>query len=1125
MQISSTVIHRLFPTASQPRPVRRWLAVIIPVLLAGGLALVSALAAALTARPAAAAPQANVVGLNGAACAFATVGEAIAAATGGDTIYLSAGTYNETLGTLNNDLSFIAATADCTAAEPDPNPTHYTIDGGGAYSPQGGLVAIGAGHHVTFTAMRLRNGTADDGGIVYVAPNAAATFHSMYLEDGMANSDGGVIYVADQGSLYLGWLSRVFGGMAVGEGGGLYIAGTAEIIQAVAVADNQAAKGGGIALAGSGYLLLQSTDVGTGAAPNNALVGGGIYLSGQAHLRMSGNSRIIFNTATAGNGGGVYATGDVLVEMTGGRVYGNEAPGGFGGGLYADNGARIELSGYNRFGHENPTWGPNSAVRGGGLYLDGAEALVIQDSATIDHNEAGDFGGGIYLTGATPMTMTGGIILSNTAGVSGGGLANQNGRIDLQQGAVIAGNEALLGGGLYQANNSDNWFMAVDSQIISNTATADGGGLYVLGGDVILQDRGGQSKLSGNTAGGNGGGAFGNHALVLWLRAAEPGSRLRVEDNTAGLNGGGIYAENDTDVFLVDNVLVAGNTALNNGGGLHQTGGRLITAAIPQGGQASTRPEISGNHALNGHGGGLYLIDVSSSPGNPGSIIAGAGVTGNTADGSGGGLYVASNSYVRLFSSQVNDNQANQGAGLMLSSARVEVDHGAAIPGLGGCHNALLPADTYCSEFRGNGTTGGSGGAIRMQLLSTLIMSNTAVIGNSAFAGSALYSATNGDEVDITNSLIAGNNGKALYAAANVNLEIIQSTLADNDWAIDVNTGGAVVEISNSIIWGNGFGVESAVAIAGGCSISQNGVGGLAVDPLFHTTGRGDFRLAAGSPAIDACAIGSDIDLDEIPRPAGPAFDMGAFEAGRPLVMLSPLTEVVEGDGGLTPAGIVISLSEAGTTPVTVDVTAVSGTAESGIDFEALDTTLTFNPGTTSQIVPLNIIGDLVYEADENLTLHLSAAGAVLPVTSTQVLIVNDDSLPVLLLSPGSVVEGDAGLTAMMFAVELSNPSAFTATVAFNTYENEGSGPSAEEGIDYQDNSGLLTFAPGQTAAEVRVWVIGDLLEEDDEIFWLDFDNGVGLVHGPEGEQVTGTILDDDGETTGWQVYLPLLSR
>lgn len=50
--------------------------------------------------------------------------------------------------------------------------------------------------------------------------------------------------------------------------------------------------------------------------------------------------------------------------------------------------------------------------------------------------------------------------------------------------------------------------------------------------------------------------------------------------------------------------------------------------------------------------------------------------------------------------------------------------------------------------------------------------------------------------------------------------------------------------------------------------------------PHFVDALGGDFHLVAASPARDSGVVLPDvtIDFDGKPRPAGPAFDMGAFE-------------------------------------------------------------------------------------------------------------------------------------------------------------------------------------------------------------------------------------------------------
>jgi hypothetical protein len=50
--------------------------------------------------------------------------------------------------------------------------------------------------------------------------------------------------------------------------------------------------------------------------------------------------------------------------------------------------------------------------------------------------------------------------------------------------------------------------------------------------------------------------------------------------------------------------------------------------------------------------------------------------------------------------------------------------------------------------------------------------------------------------------------------------------------------------------------------------------------PLFVSIGADDYHLATGSPAIDSGRALPDVptDLDGRPRPAGSAFDIGAYE-------------------------------------------------------------------------------------------------------------------------------------------------------------------------------------------------------------------------------------------------------
>ena len=111
---------------------------------------------------------------------------------------------------------------------------------------------------------------------------------------------------------------------------------------------------------------------------------------------------------------------------------------------------------------------------------------------------------------------------------------------------------------------------------------------------------------------------------------------------------------------------------------------------------------------------------------------------------------------------------------------------------------------------------------------------------------------------------------------------------------------------------------------------------------------------------------------------------------------------------------------------------------------------------------------------------------------------------PAISVADTGVVEGNIGSTNMLFAVTLNVPSAQTITVSYAT----GNG-TALAGSDYIATNGILTFAPGTTNQNVLVSVLGDVVIENNETFFMNLSSPINAVLARS--QAVGTITNDDG--------------
>lgn len=213
-----------------------------------------------------------------------------------------------------------------------------------------------------------------------------------------------------------------------------------------------------------------------------------------------------------------------------------------------------------------------------------------------------------------------------------------------------------------------------------------------------------------------------------------------------------------------------------------------------------------------------------------------------------------------------------------------------------------------------------------------------------------------------------------------------------------------------------------------------------------------------------------------------------------------------EGDSGTTDFNFTVSLSWPSSQTVTVNYVTADGTARHGTDYLPIeDGLLTFAPGETTKTITVRVKGDTNYEQDETFFVNLMhASGATLAAANAQGCgaICNDDGPPLISISDVEMNEGQLGMTAFVFTVTLSQASEETISVNYATADG-----TAQAGNDYLATSGTLIFDPGEMVKTITVWVLGDVLKEQDETFYLDLSVIDALFEQPH---ALGRIWNDD---------------
>lgn len=740
----------------------------------------------------------------------------------------------------------------------------------------GGAVQVSSGGSVTFTSLVFvgssgsQGNTAYDGGGIYAD---ASTIHlndsGVTFYNNQAAHSGGGLYLANGSALHglnprIGSEEVATGGNDAVFGAGIY-ALNSSIDFAGRFYNNIAANSGGALYADHSDLRLTNAQVGgsTTNQPNqlgaSGSYGAGLYLANNSTADL-GSTQILnnlFNTTSIAHGGGVYLINSSAITMTSSTVLGHLAPSastGRGAGLYADN-SRVTLDASQVFSN-------TAGMNGGGLRLWGSSTLDVRNNSELSHNRSnnGD-GGGVAATGAATIRVQNATLQDNRAATNGGAVSTDAGTL-----------------------NFTGWF-----DVRYNHANGNGGAVAISGSaDPNFNASGATSYLAANTAGGNGGALYLANNLSLELYATS-GVALNLSANSASGDGGVGYANAGGFFDYFGNLLASSNTAGGNGGVFYLSNASRLWVDD----YFTTRPQFWANSADNG---GVVYASGSPQVECDGADLGWVGNGNHATSGSGGAVYLDGSILVASNCTIVNNWAAEHGGGLAAvngSNATIDAEFASTLasttdgarlnpqaPQAAGCN----PAVKECSSFYNNhadmdANGSGDGGAI-YNSASTLNLNHTYLYDNQAQRGGAIYQTEVAASSVVYNSLLYNNTSLQSFGAGvrtqQGSLDLRHSTIADNLGGAGVSLGSATCQARNNIAWGNEFGGFSIAPTLVECSIDQSGYGGAAVNPLF--VGGGDYHLQAASPAVNACANGLTPDLENVVRPSGALFDMGAFE-------------------------------------------------------------------------------------------------------------------------------------------------------------------------------------------------------------------------------------------------------
>lgn len=542
-------------------------------------------------------------------------------------------------------------------------------------------------------------------------------------------------------------------------------------------------------------------------------------------------------------------------------------------------------------------------------------------------------------------------------------------------------------------------------------------------------------------------------------------SGLTVTNGSAPI-GGGIVIFNE-DVTLDDMVIT--DSLAGSGGGLWADGLSMDLTI--------TNTEITGNDSVTGGGGGIYIGDT----GGP-LLIQDSVISGNYSFDCGGAIYFYDpDADVTIDRTTISGNTtACMGGGIYLYN---------------------MDAGTFSitnSTISGN-VADGPGGGMTVYNPSPIVIRNSTFSGNSGYFGGALM-LYDGDGLTLDFVTIVENTS-AMASGAGIQMNsgtavISNSIIADNTGGDDLETGDGEFNVSFSF-------VESSSGTVNDGGGNLTGTDPM-LGPLADNGGPTEtHRPEQGSPVIDAANPATTVPTDQRgqPREYPVLPDMGSVEVVGGLIQFNPAAVSIAENGASVTLTVV---RDVGTDPATVTLTTADSSASAGLDYTAVNTTVTFVAGDLSETVNVPILDDSLNEGDEQFTASLTnpSDGAALGANPLATVTITDFEPGQLVLSgaPFTVAENAGFVTIFVNRINGGNGAV---SVNYTTTAGSATAPG-----DYTTTAGTLNWADGDTAAKsFNVPIQDDSLVEGNEQFTVSLSapTGGATLGAPNSSTVTIT--------------------